>query len=210
MEKHWKSRLGRIGKQEYVGFPSKTKASPSFFSKAQVGSAWLSQTQGHRDTAMTSQSPSSAWSSIGEGWRNPSFRRLTDAELQQRRAKGMHFRCDEKFGLGHLYKNKELQVLLLLEDDPELEAENLESDLGNSNTTPPATSLDLSLHSLMGFTSSHTMKVKGLLGTREVIILIDSGASHSFIATKLVHELNLPCEVTTGVGVVVGNGISFK
>ena len=59
-------------------------------------------------------------------------------------------------------------------------------DLGTTNLSPSSTSLDLSLNSLMGFTSSHTMKVKGFLGAQEVVILIDSGASHNFIASKLV------------------------
>ncbi|KAL5576062.1 hypothetical protein UlMin_017761 [Ulmus minor] len=91
-----------------------------------------------------------------------------------------------------------------------MDDEKSDLDLGTTDLSPSATSLDLSINSLMGFTSSHTMKVKGLLGAHEVVILIDSGESHSFIATKLVHELKLPYEVTNGVGVVVGNGMSFK
>ncbi|KAK0607764.1 hypothetical protein LWI29_020190 [Acer saccharum] len=57
-------------------------------------------------------------------------------------------------------------------------------------------SVDVSLNSLMGFTSSTTMTLKGMLGSREIIVLVDSGASHSFISTKVVTELGLPLEET--------------
>ena len=66
------------------------------------------------------------------------------------------------------------------------------------------------LNSLMGFTSAHTIKVWGLLGTRKIVVLVDNGASHSFIASKFFHELDIPCEATARLGVQVGNGMSFK
>ena len=73
-------------------------------------------------------------------------------------------------------------MLLLSEDDLGVDDEKPDSDLGTLNLFPSSTSQDFSLNSLMGFTSSHTMKVKGLLGAQEVVILIDSGVSHSFIS----------------------------
>ena len=91
-----------------------------------------------------------------------------------------------------------------------MDDEKSDLDLGTTDLSPFETSLDLSINSFVGFTSSHTMKVKGLLGAYEVVILIDSGASHSFIATKMVHKLKLPREVTNRVEVVDGNGMSFK
>ncbi|CAJ2666559.1 unnamed protein product [Trifolium pratense] len=45
------------------------------------------------------------------------FKKLTDAELQDRRVKGLCFRCDEKFGPGHRCPSKQLQVLIMAEDD---------------------------------------------------------------------------------------------
>ncbi|KAL5563463.1 hypothetical protein UlMin_033210 [Ulmus minor] len=100
-----------------------------------------------------------------------------------------------------------LQVLLLSEDDsnPKLEISDMEQASPNSFS-----SLNLSYNSLLGFTSSHTMKVKGQLGSREVVILIDSGASHSFVASKLVRELGMQCEATAAYGVQMGNGMNFK
>ncbi|KAL5559612.1 hypothetical protein UlMin_035823 [Ulmus minor] len=127
----------------------------------------------------------------------------------KKRAKGLCFRCDEKFSPGHNCKNHELQVLLLSEDDSAQDVELEEEDRPYPNSSQDS-ALDLSLNLLMGFTSSHTIKVWGLLGTRKIIILIDSGVSHSFISSKLVREMDIPCEATTGLGVQVGNGMSFK
>ena len=79
---------------------------------------------------------------------------------------------------------------MLSKEDSGLDEEKPVLDLGNT--------LDLSLNSLIGITLSHTMKVRGSLGAREVVILIDSRASHSFIASKLMQELKLPCEDTIG------------
>ncbi|GKD24244.1 hypothetical protein Tco_1230458, partial [Tanacetum coccineum] len=47
---------------------------------------------------------------------NP-FKRLTDAEFADKKAKGICFRCDEKFGPGHRCPGKTLQVLLVGDED---------------------------------------------------------------------------------------------
>jgi len=41
------------------------------------------------------------------------FRRLSDAEFQERTEKGFCYRCDGKFGPGHICPNKQFQVLIL-------------------------------------------------------------------------------------------------
>lgn len=48
----------------------------------------------------------------------------------------------------------------------------------------------ISLNSLLGVTSSNTMKLVGALGSREVVVLIDSGAAHNFLSKKIVRECN--------------------
>ncbi|TYK06549.1 transposon Tf2-1 polyprotein isoform X1 [Cucumis melo var. makuwa] len=51
-----------------------------------------------------------------------------------------------------------------------------------------------------------TMKVKGKIQEREVIILIDYGATHNFISEKLVESLQLPVKETGHYGVILGSG----
>lgn len=45
---------------------------------------------------------------------------------------------------------------------------------------------------VIGFSTPSTMKVKGRLGERDVVVLIDCGATHNFVSQRLLDELNLP------------------
>ena len=50
------------------------------------------------------------------------------------------------------------------------------------------------------------MKLRGILDTAEVLILIDSGSTHNFISDKLVSELKLITHFISPFGVQIGNG----
>ncbi|GJY48460.1 hypothetical protein Tco_0438416 [Tanacetum coccineum] len=45
------------------------------------------------------------------------FRRMTESEIQDRRAKGLCFRCEEKYTPGHRCASRTLQVMLVDESD---------------------------------------------------------------------------------------------
>ena len=62
----------------------------------------------------------------------------------------------------------------------------------------------------MGLSTPKTMKERGMIGQREVIALIDCGMTHNFISTKLVCDLALPLEGTSGYGVLMGTGAAVK
>lgn len=64
--------------------------------------------------------------------------------------------------------------------------------------------VEVSLNSVVGFTPNHTMKVKGQLRKRDVIVLIDSGATHNFISNRVVHESGLQLTDIGSFGVVIG------
>ena len=66
-------------------------------------------------------------------------------------------------------------------------------------------SLQLSLCSMSRFTTSKSSKVEGLLQDHFIVILLDCGASHNFIATELVDKLNLRVQDTPYL-VEVGDG----
>ena len=55
-----------------------------------------------------------------------------------------------------------------------------------------AEKVELTLRSVFGFSTPGTMKLKGKIGDREVIVLIDCGATHNFIHQQLVDKLKIP------------------
>ncbi|KZV50860.1 peroxidase 64 [Dorcoceras hygrometricum] len=50
------------------------------------------------------------------------------------------------------------------------------------------------------------MKFLGSIGEREVVVMVDSGASHNFVSRKLVTELGLPVDESVRFGVCLGDG----
>ncbi|KAA0064688.1 ty3-gypsy retroelement transposase [Cucumis melo var. makuwa] len=145
-------------------------------------------------------------------------RRLPDAEFQARKEKGLCFRCNEKYSVDHRCKMKELRELKMFV----VKKEGEEYEIIEENTTeektlePPQeeekqkTFAELSLNSVVGLNDPGTMKVKGKLQEKEVIILIDCGATHNFISEKLVESLQLPVKETAHYGVILGSGTAVQ
>ena len=50
---------------------------------------------------------------------------------------------------------------------------------------------EISLHAIVGNNSSTTMKVRGKLGSKSVLILLDSGSTHIFVSNEVVNDLDL-------------------
>ncbi|KAA0047243.1 Retrotransposable element Tf2 [Cucumis melo var. makuwa] len=69
---------------------------------------------------------------------------------------------------------------------------------------------ELSTNSVVGLNDLGTMKVRGKLQGREVIILIDCGVTHNFISEKLVKSLQLPIRETARYGVILGSGTAIQ
>nr|GEZ42526.1 putative mitochondrial protein [Tanacetum cinerariifolium] len=133
----------------------------------------------------------------GGGTTKQPFRRMTESEYADKKAKGLCFRCDGKFGPGHRCPDKTLQVLMISEDDAETEEEQEHVHLDT---------VEVSAHSVVGITSHHTMKLRGTIQGFAVVVLIDSGATHNFVSLKLVEPLNLCVTGSRKTGVTLGNG----
>lgn len=58
----------------------------------------------------------------------PTFKRLSEAEFQAKNEKGLCFKCDEKYSIGHKCQNKELQVMVILDEKILEEIEDVGKD----------------------------------------------------------------------------------
>lgn len=66
--------------------------------------------------------------------------------------------------------------------------------------------MELSACSAGGLTQPRKMKLRGKIGDKEVLVLIDNGASHNFVSQRLVEELGLPINDTAPYPVSLGDG----
>jgi len=92
---------------------------------------------GNKDTTTktretSSSSESNIVKSIG-AYRGRPFRRLSDAEFQERAKKELHYCCDGKFGLGHTCTNKQFQVLILGEGQDGKDEKKRGQDIRNND-----------------------------------------------------------------------------
>lgn len=149
--------------------------------------------------------------------RNRGTRTLPYAEFVKRRDEGKCYQCGLPFGTGHRCPEKNLRVIILAEDETVTDAGDIirmeteefpgdESGEAASDVEPELKGMELSMCSAGGLTQPQTMKLRGKVLQQAVMILIDSGASHNFISSKLVKSLGLQVESTKPYKVKLGDG----
>lgn len=139
--------------------------------------------------------------------KNPNIKRITPAEMQLRKDKGLCYWCDEKFSFSHKCPNKHL-MLLQSDHEPEnaAEEETEPPDQPQNIINQTHTEHHLSLNAMKGANSLGTMRFMGKIGKLQVQILIDGGSSDNFVQPRIAHFLKLPVEPAPCFKVLVGNG----
>ena len=137
----------------------------------------------------------------------PPFRRLTPAEVAKWQAEGLCYKCDEKYDRNHVCVKKELTVLVVHDDGRE---EELTEEYGDGEEEDTAEVAEISMNSVVGLSSPRTMKLKGRMGKEEVVILIDSGASHNFVSEKLMRKMGVTLTETASYEVLVAGGVRVR
>ncbi|XP_058734067.1 uncharacterized protein LOC131605768 [Vicia villosa] len=133
------------------------------------------------------------------------IRKLTQAQLQERRAQGLCFNCDEKFITGH--KCTTNRFFLLLAEDEGLESEESNpSDSISHEQDLNDTYFQLSTQALTGQFSPQTLKFQGFIQGLPVMVLIDTGSTHNIMQPRIAHHLNLTTTPINQFSVMVGNG----
>ncbi|XP_019257770.1 PREDICTED: uncharacterized protein LOC109235985 [Nicotiana attenuata] len=113
--------------------------------------------------------------------------RLTAAEMNDKRSKGLCFFCDEKYIPGHKCKNNKQLYLLEVIEGEELEVDEVEMTTGDM-----VDSNEFMAISLQAFTSAagyQTIRVTGYHEKRPLQVLIDTGSTHNFIDELVAAKL---------------------
>lgn len=118
-------------------------------------------------------------------------RRLSPAEMDERRRLGQCFNCDEKYVRGHNQVCKRLFLLELSEEPDEAESADL---------------LQISLCAITGIKSAETMQIVVCIGNRQLRALLDSGSSHNFISDQAATQISLPLQSKANLFATVANG----
>ncbi|WVZ63767.1 LOW QUALITY PROTEIN: hypothetical protein U9M48_013374 [Paspalum notatum var. saurae] len=147
--------------------------------------------------AASAPAPESLSSRVGSSTTSLPRRRLSPAEMAQRRADGLCFNCDEKFRVGHRCKKL---FIMEVSFDPD----GYDSDSKEADPVEPG----ISLHALTGVRAlcNTTFKVRATVGTTTVTALLDSSSTHNFIDTSLAGKACIPLQARHGLSVAVANG----
>jgi gas vesicle protein len=108
--------------------------------------------------------------------------------FDERKEKGLFFNCDSKYSKGHKCGEKKLFYIdCEKEEEQEQEPSQDENVVGISSKelTPM-----ISCNALAGISTPQTLKIKGYIKKKKVIVLINSGSTHNFIHYKLAKALN--------------------
>ncbi|XP_071928143.1 uncharacterized protein [Coffea arabica] len=125
------------------------------------------------------------------------FKRLTPAELNHRREKGLCFKCTEPYTLGHVCKQSHLNLLIMEKEkipasdkggeqqgETDVFCDCIEGELKDEH-------IEVSVHALAGGSSHKTIRIKGMIQGKTIIALVDSGSTHCFIDEQTARDLKL-------------------
>jgi len=139
--------------------------------------------------------------------------KLSPAEMAERRKHGLCYYCDEKYSPGHKCKEpKFFQIdatnYSSTEEDPPLEEhEALEEDNQKDNVSDEPVILP---HALAGISSPQTLKIRGFIKHRPIVVLIDSGSTHNFIYQKVAEAVHCFVRAVSNFQVQIADGGTMK
>ena len=118
---------------------------------------------------------------------------MSPVEVAETRKQGLCYYCDEKYFRGHKYKEpKFFQIdgtdYSSSEEDPPLEEPEAVKEDNQKDNVPDEPVI--SLHALAGISSPQTLKIRGFIKHRPVVVLIDSGSTHNFIHQKVAEAVH--------------------
>lgn len=167
---------------------------PAWYSKPTTSSTWGGSTSITPQKSEPSHSSPQASSNIPLP-----IKKLSPAELKDRRDKGLCFTCEEKFSYGHKCKNR----MLILCASEEEEGNNAEDTTSTESEECPKE--EVSLNSLSNPLNPRIFRILARHGSEKLEVLIDTGSNNNFIQESLAIQLQLQWEDTKRFKVYMGS-----
>jgi hypothetical protein len=132
--------------------------------------------------------------------------KITQAQMDERRRKGLCYTCDSKYTRGHVCQVPRLFLIEVVDKNV---------DTGGHTEPPPEEDPgeffleefpEISLNAITGSPSPKTMRIVGFIKLHRVVILIDSGSTHNFVDTKLAATLGIRPTGQDNILVRIANG----
>nr|GMD73853.1 Transposon Ty3-G Gag-Pol polyprotein [Ipomoea batatas] len=156
-----------------------------------------SSVQDKRETTTLALPPSTQPTS------NLPIKRLTHAEMREKREKGICYNCDQRWSNNHRCRTRFLMLMGTGDDD--IEDPLLQEDTIMHGQDDIISGDISSLNSLAGPGNPRSLKLLGEVNGQKLQILIDSGSTHNFMQPKIAEQLQLHALKVTPFRVYVGN-----
>ncbi|KAF5450138.1 hypothetical protein F2P56_030513 [Juglans regia] len=144
---------------------------------------------------------------------SPPVKKVFSTEWDEKRKKGLCYHCDEKWNPNHNCKKAKVY---LLQGVRELEAtEETTEEItmvadapseGDSKQKGVVVEPEISLNAITRTPSCKTMRLKGWIGCIQVVLLVDSGSTHSFVDPSIAQTAKLVVDKARKLAVKVANG----
>lgn len=148
---------------------------------------------------------SNSWESILDLPKVPasarlSYKKISYAQMQDRRMKCLCYFYEEKWQQGHRCVKPRLYLLQQTKvsnhGSPEMFEQKLKDLFGLENTSSDVGLVSIiyssiSLHAMVGTPNLRTMHVQGVINMKQVIVLIDIGSTHNFLDVTLIQMCKL-------------------
>lgn len=133
---------------------------------------------------------------------------LSQAEMAERRAKGLCYYCDEKFSPEHFQVHKKTQLYSMDLEDEELGSDD-EFETDDEARNKGKEVAHISINAISSINDYTTMKVKGKHGKKNLYVLIDSGSTHNFVDRKVAELMGCKIQEAGRAKVSVADGTTI-
>lgn len=209
-------RVGRLSTEHQIGcftsglkdtIRAEVQASKPSSLTAAIGLARLFEARNQatkRPLSLDIKKPANSRSTTGENRSTLPTKRLSPAEMKERRDRGLCYNCNDKFSPGH--RCKRLFVIEGVWPNGEDEPEEPQDHQDVQDEEIP----EISLHAIAGTQAPQTMRVHGWIVRQPIQILVDSGSTHNFLNSQVARKAGVTPSEGGCFEVAVANGEKLR